>query len=168
MREQEVTYCYWSDIDFTHGVVKVSHKPDRNWTPKAYKEREIPVPEKLINKLWTLHAARESTCNLVFSTSGCKPKGDFLDCLKRVVVRAGLGCGHCGGCKHGWCEDWYLHKFRATFATWHLREGVDLRTVQDWCGHSDLESTMRYLKLAKDKKVRAKVNETFAQRGAPA
>jgi site-specific recombinase XerD len=43
-------------------------------------------------------------------------------------------------------EDFWLHKLRATFATRGLRSGVDLRTVQMWMGHTDLESTMRYLK----------------------
>ncbi len=34
-----------ADINSHAGTVRVSHKPDRNWSPKAYKEREIPVPE---------------------------------------------------------------------------------------------------------------------------
>src|ERR1700730_363656 len=38
MREQEVMHVYWSDIKFQHSMVRVSHKPDRGWTPKAYKE----------------------------------------------------------------------------------------------------------------------------------
>ncbi len=52
--------------------------------------------------------------------------------------------------------------FRATFATWHLWAGVDLRTVQLWLGHKDMESTMRYLKPARSQAVREKVNATFA------
>ena len=40
--------------------------------------------------------------------------------------------------------------------------GVDLRTVQQWLGHSDMESTMRYLKPSRSQRVRAKVNEIFA------
>lgn len=51
MREQEVMYCYWSDISFAKCTVRVTHKPDYNWTPKAYKEREIPIPESLIASL---------------------------------------------------------------------------------------------------------------------
>jgi integrase len=39
-------------------------------------------------------------------------------------------------------DEFWLHKFRATFATRALRSGVDLRTVQMWIGHTDLESTM--------------------------
>jgi integrase/recombinase XerD len=53
-------------------------------------------------------------------------------------------------------------KFRATFATWSLWAGVDLRTVQQWLGHSDMESTMRYLKPSRSQQVRDKVNEIFA------
>jgi site-specific recombinase XerD len=56
-----------------------------------------------------------------------------------------------------------LHKFRATFATRCLWAGVDLRTVQQWLGHSDMESTMRYLKPSRSQQVREKVNEIFAQ-----
>jgi hypothetical protein len=40
--------------------------------------------------------------------------------------------------------------------------GVDLRTVQQWLGHSDMESTMRYLKPSRSQQVREKVNEIFA------
>ena len=59
-------------------------------------------------------------------------------------------------------NDFWLHKFRATFAKMHLRAGVDLRTVQLWLGHRDLESTIRYLKPVRGKGVRGKVNATFA------
>ena len=81
-REQEVMYTYWSDVNFTARTVRVSHKPDRGWTPKAYKEREIPVPAKLLKSLKALKAKADQTCDLVFPTSGCNPKLDFLDCTQ--------------------------------------------------------------------------------------
>jgi integrase/recombinase XerD len=147
-REQEVMHTYWSDINWSRSLVKISHKPDRNWTPKAYKEREIPVPARLIESLRKLRDSRNKKCNLVFPTAGCKPKLDFLDGLKKIVKRAGLE------------GDWFLHKFRATFACYHLWAGVDIRTVQAWMGHTDLASTMRYLKPNRDAHV--KVEATFA------
>jgi integrase len=151
MREQEVMYTYWSDVNLAHATVRVSHKPDRGWTPKAYKEREIPIPAKLAKSLKAWMAKADKTCGLVFPTAGCKPKLDFLDCLKVVAERAKLD------------EDLFrLHKFRATFATRCLWAGVDLRTVQQWLGHSDMESTMRYLKPSRSQHVRDKVNEIFA------
>jgi site-specific recombinase XerD len=91
--------------------------------------------------------------NLLFPTTGCKPNTHFLEYLKDVAKRAKLDP-----------NNFWLHKFRATFATWHLWKGVDLRTVQDWMGHTDIESTMRYLKPNRNKAVREKVNETFAGR----
>ena len=149
MREQEVMNTYWSDINFAKCTVKVSHKPDRDWTPKAYKEREIPVPESLIASLKRLKTGH-GNCNLVFATSGCKPKKDFLDCCKAIAKRAKLNP-----------ETFWLHKFRATFATWTLWKQVDLRTVQSYLGHSDIESTMRYLKPAGHDHVREKMNSVF-------
>src|ERR1700736_3967395 len=74
MREQEVMYTYWSDVNFKASTVRVSHKPDRGWTPKAYKEREIPIPAKLVTGLKALKAKSDKTCNLVFPTSACNVK----------------------------------------------------------------------------------------------
>jgi site-specific recombinase XerD len=34
MREQEVMYTYWSDVNLAHATVRVSHKADRGWTPR--------------------------------------------------------------------------------------------------------------------------------------
>jgi integrase len=150
MREQEVMYTYWSNVNFTASTVRITHKPDRNWTPKAYKEREIPIPAKLVKILKAWKARSDKTCNLVFPTSGCNPKLNFLDDLKAVAERAKLNP-----------ENFILHKFRATFATWALWEGTDLRTVQQWLGHTDMESTMRYLKPSRSQHVRDKVNDMF-------
>jgi integrase/recombinase XerD len=152
MREQEVMHVYWSDINFSAATVRVSHKPDRGRTPKAYKEREIPIPNKLVVSLKSWKASRaHKNCALVFPTSGCNVKLDFLDCLKVVAERAELDK-----------DNFWLHKFRATFATWSLWAGVDLRTVQSYLGHKDLESTMRYLKPSRSQEARAKQNEVFA------
>src|SRR6202165_5992595 len=90
MREQEVVYTYWSDVNFAASTVRVSHKPDRGWTPKAYKEREIPIPSKLVKSLKVWKAKSAKTCSLVFPTAGCRPKLDFLDCLKAIAERAKL------------------------------------------------------------------------------
>jgi integrase/recombinase XerD len=150
-REQEVMHTYWSDVNLKAAVVRVTHKPELNWKPKACKEREIPIPAKLVERLKAWKSKADKKCPLLFPTSGCRPKFDFLDCLKALAERAELDPENC-----------WLHKFRATFATRHLWNGVDLRTVQAWMGHSDLESTMRYLRPARSEQVRSKVDTTFA------
>lgn len=156
MREQEVIYTTWPDVSLTRHTVTVRWKPQYGWTPKNFKEREIPIPEKLSKRLKAAKAkaAKAKTakdCALVFHTSGCLPKYDALHILKAAAKRAGINQ-----------DDVWLHKFRSTFATWSLWAGVDLRTVQLWMGHVDIESTMRYLKPSRSQTVRDKVNAIFA------
>jgi integrase/recombinase XerD len=151
MREQEVMHCGWLDVNLTRSTVTVRYKPEYGFSPKNYREREIPIPAKLVKRLKVWKAKSDKTCGLLFPTAGCKPKLDFLDCLKALAERAELDK-----------DNFWLHKFRATFATWSLWAGVDLRTVQQWLGHSDMESTMRYLKPSRSQQTRQKVNEIFA------
>jgi site-specific recombinase XerD len=49
----------------------------------------------------------------------------------------------------------YGHKFRATFATHMLQRGVDIRTVQELMGHTNIQTTMRYLALSDERLVAA-------------
>ena len=151
MREQEVMHSAWVDVNLTRSTVTVRYKPEYGFSPKNYREREIPIPAKLVKRLKAWKAKSDKTCGLVFPTAGCKPKLDFLDALKAVAERAQLNPAN-----------FWLHKFRATFATWSLWAGVDLRTVQQWLGHSDMESTMRYLKPSRSHQVQQKVNKIFA------
>jgi len=153
LREQEVMYCTWSEVNLTRGVVTVRYKPEFGFSPKAYKGREVPIPDKLVRSLKRRIAAEDtSSCPLLFPTAGNRPKLDFLDACKAIARRAKLNA-----------DQFYLHKFRATFATWALWGGVDLRTVQQWMGHSDLESTLRYLKPNRGAAVREKVNSIFEE-----
>jgi integrase/recombinase XerD len=148
MREQEVQYCYWRDVNLKTGIVKVTHKPDRRWTPKAYKEREIPLKDELVTRLKAWKARSNRACELLFPTSGCNVKLDFLDRLKAVAERAGLDP-----------DDFWLHKFRATFATRLLRAlNGDFASGQKVLGHSDVESTMRYWRPADNPAIREAVN----------
>lgn len=150
LREQEVMYATWDDVNLSRGAVVVRYKPEYGFSPKNYKGREIPIPKKLVESLKQAKAKAKDGCPLLFPTSGCKPQSHFLAFCKAITTRAGLNP-----------NDFWLHKFRATFATWALWAGVDLRTVQQWLGHSDMESTMRYLKPNRSQAVREKVNAMF-------
>jgi hypothetical protein len=58
--------------------------------------------------------------------------------------------------------DIWLTSFGQRLRRWSSLAVVDLRTVQQWLGYSDKESTMRYLKPSRSQQVREKVNEIFA------
>ncbi len=76
-REQEVMYTEWRDINLVGSIVRVTHKPDRGWTPKAYKEREIPIPTRLVKNLKAWKAKANKNCNLLFPTVRMQPKAQF-------------------------------------------------------------------------------------------
>lgn len=154
-REQETMYVAWGNIRFGANIVEMRWKPQFNWSPKAYKEREVPVPDELLTALEiyrkSLPAKRAVPKALVFSTRSGKPDTHMIRALKRNAKKAKLDP-----------EDFWLHKFRATFATTHLRAGVDLQTVMAWMGQTTMDSIIRYLKPARKDEVIHKVNSSFA------
>jgi integrase len=94
---------------------------------------------------------------LIFSNADGKSNGHFLRDLQELAFRAKLNCGHCTARKHkkqvsckdkAVCAKWGLHEWRKTFACRLHRSGVDARTIQHLLGHSDLETTPRYLRSA--------------------
>ena len=108
----------------------------------------------------------------VFSSATGRPDGAMLEKLKQVAHRAKLNCGYCAvkhnlengtvkinRCSGGpYCTRWFLHKFRHTYATRHLQDGIDIRTLQQWMGHRDIASTMVYLKGLRNKDVQQRIN----------
>jgi integrase/recombinase XerD len=146
LREGEAAHLMWRDISKARSMVKVSAKPMYNWKPKKNKERSIPIQADLLADL--LAANSEATSLLVFPGPDGGPDTHMLRTLKDVAKRAGLDP-----------DQFYLHKFRQTFGTTCCRNGIDIVTLQSWMGHSDLKSTMRYLRAAGGAAVQAKVEQ---------
>jgi integrase len=177
-RDQEVRHTIWTDIDFDIGIVRVTRKEksrSRSWTfqSKGKTVRSIPVPDSLLRLL--AERKQRSGGELVFPSPahwksplhrpGGRPSDHFLEMCKAVALRARLNCGRCRDSQDrscadaAICETFYLHKFRHTFATMHLRSGVDIMTVSNWLGHKDVKTTMVYLQALRAGDVRHKVNQ---------
>jgi integrase/recombinase XerD len=152
-REDEVAHACYTDIDFKAMTIDVREKRQFNWEPKDKAERTVPVPDSLLERL-SVRKSMHPGGWLIFPNGGGNPQGHFLRILKERALSAGLNCGHCTGTLDGTtvsckdaacCEHWILHRFRKTFATLHHANGVSARTIQVGLGHSDLETTLRYL-----------------------
>lgn len=182
-REQEVGFLAWDDFNPRRGTLSVTQKPGMGFAPKNYEERTNPIPRALVDLL-TDHRKRQGADEmLVFPTSKAlkhqgRPGGQrdrhMLDKLKALAMRAGLNCGCCEAtrgskpvtcAKHPVCKRFGLHKFRHHYATTLLRDGVDLVSLQKLLGHSDLESTRKYLKALEPEDLHAKIaRSTLATR----
>ena len=136
-REMEVVHLYWNDINAALRTVRVTAKPELGFSPKRWEEREVPVPKQLIELLEN-HQHRKGS-RFVFASPPGNREYHMLDKCKAVAKRAKLDSAR-----------FDLRTFRSTYATRMLRSGFDVRTVQHWMGHKNLETTMRYLAPAKE------------------
>jgi len=168
LRDKEMRYLTWRDIDFRTQVVRVTRKPLYGFKPKNKEEREVPVPTSMIAALKQYKSTKKPlTDALVFPNEKGRPDKRHEFKLKRIAFHAKLNCGQCVS-KHGnkcsegpYCSKFFLHKFRHTFATRNLQDHVcDIKTLQNWMGHKDLASTMVYLKAVRNKDVMARVNSS--------
>lgn len=164
-RNRETRFLAWYDIDFRNSVARVTAKPLWKFNPKNYEERSVPLPEALIALLRELKESRKAgAADLVFPNTKGKPDTLHIETIKKVAWRAKLNCGQCVSengykCAEGpHCQRIFLHKFRHTFATQHLRDGIDIRTLQSWLGHRSIKSTMVYLKGIQSRDALTKVN----------
>jgi integrase len=172
-RDAEGRFVTWRDVDFKHAAVRVTAKPHWGFHPKNWEEREVPVPLKLIALLQRFRPNEAGPDDPVFPSSSGRPDGAMLEKLKSVARRGRLNCGHCitshkledgtvkvNRCADGpFCSRWFLHKFRHTYATRHLQDGIDIRTLQQWMGHRDIASTMIYLKGVRNSDIQARLNK---------
>jgi integrase/recombinase XerD len=172
-RDAEGRFATWRDVDFKHMAVRVTAKMHWGFHPKNWEEREVPVPEKLIEMLQKFRPATANQDDPIFPSNTGRPDGAMLEKLKAVAYRGKLNCGHCisthkledgtvraNRCSDGpFCGRWFLHKFRHTYATRHLQDGIDIRTLQTWMGHRDIASTMVYLKGVRNKDIQARINK---------
>jgi integrase len=112
---------------------------------KIVKKNEKPLSLPLNDAAFGIIEARQGTRHgpYVFYSpmTGDKFK-DVKGALAAAVRRAGLG-------KVTW------HMFRHTFASRLTRDGVDIVTVKELLGHSNISTTMRYAHSNDDAKRRA-------------
>jgi integrase len=166
VRDREGTHLTWPEVDFKRGHIKLAAKPgcrdcvecrknDRGFRLKDREERIIPIHPDLMTILRERRKAVPHS-RFVFGDANDKPHTKWLRMLKRTAREAGLNCGHCDGCRDyaqkptedGGCKHWTLHSFRRTYATKLLKQGANVKMIMQLLGHSDLETTMRYLAAA--------------------
>jgi integrase/recombinase XerC len=105
---------------------------------KGGKERVVPLAEQAVEALqeYLKHRVETTSRHLFVSANGGHAiQGRIVNrILNRIIRRAGLeGQGITP------------HKLRHTFATHLIRNGADVRTVQELLGHADIQTTARYL-----------------------
>ncbi|MGD0112316.1 MAG: tyrosine-type recombinase/integrase [Armatimonadota bacterium] len=130
LRRSEVTAIALDDLDLDNGQLLVRGK--------GAKQRMVPLAAVVVEAIRDYLPCRPHTesDHLFVSRVGGRPIAGRVTnrMLSRVLEKAGLG-------QHGITP----HALRRTFATHLIRNGVDVKTVQELLGHADLQTTARYL-----------------------
>jgi integrase len=135
-RDMEISHLSSDDVNPRTKEILIRRKPcfhckdcvsqNSVWKPKTEAgTRNIPVGDSLLAELLALPKG------LLFPNRRGKVDQHMLRRIKRAAKKSGV-------------PRVKLHRFRDTFITNKLRDGVDIRTVQRWAGHEDVNVTMGY------------------------
>lgn len=122
-----------SDVDFGTLTVRVRHG-------KGGKDRTTFINDVAKLHLQKYLLSREDTCTaLIVNRDGFRiHTGGIRYVLKEIGKRASVNNVH-------------PHRFRRTFATDLAKRGMPIQEVQKLLGHSDINTTLRYAVINKDK-----------------
>ena len=135
-RVSEVINVNISDIDTKESFVRLEGK--------GSKQRIVPLGSLLVNNLTEYIKLRDSIENLESSKLFLSKSYKKLDrsAIFRIIKSTAL--------KLGLNDDLHPHTLRHSAATHMLERGCDLRTVQEFLGHSSVSTTQIYTKVTKE------------------
>jgi integrase len=154
LRQGELVALLWRDVDFAGSYIRVtaSYTNGELSTPKSGKVRSVPMAPEVGEALARL-GQRDGWTNpgdLVFVglAGGHVDASALLRRYRAALRRAAL-------------RPLRFHDLRHTFGTRVIAE-ADIRRVQEWMGHGDVQTTMRYLHYAPRHDDAAIVGRAFA------
>lgn len=136
MRKAELENLMWNDVDFKRR--KIFIRPKENWHPKTG-NREIPMGDSLLRVLTKLMQKRENISPDAYVLT-FKNYGNSHNRLRTELIKIAK--------KAGITDLTKIHTLRHTFASHLVMKGIDLPTVKELMGHSDIETTMIYAHLS--------------------
>jgi integrase len=148
LRHREILHLTWGDVSFTDCVLRVTAKPGVDWSPKNHEEREIPFKRggrlelTLVGRL----PVPSPDDAWVFPGHRGLPRSSLQSEIRPAFMRAHL---YTREDKPG------LHMLRRTWASRMLERGVDINTVRELGGWSNLDILLNYLRSSDEAKRRA-------------
>lgn len=166
-----------ADVDFLRKVVHVRRQVRIVGgqlvfaPPKTGKTRDVPLPESVALALahhlerfpaqavtlpWREPGGKPTTAKLIFSSeTGALDRNSYNDAWRVTRKQAGIPDGR----EHG------IHALRHFYASSLLQQGVNIRAVSDYLGHTDPGFTLRvygHLMPAAEEQTRRAVDAALA------
>ena len=151
LRRGEVLQLKWSDVNLLQRKIVI-----RGDNAKSGKTRYVPLNDEALSTLQHWQPSAEAM-DWVFPAHDGGRMMSIKTSWKRVLKSAAI-------------RDFRWHDLRHHFASRLVMKGVDLNTVRELLGHSDLSMTLRYAHLSPEHKADAvaKICDTEEHDNAPA
>lgn len=151
----EAAVAEWADVNWEEKTISIRFKPKFGFRPKDYEERTIVVSDTL---LACLKKYRETAPQdaLIFPSPTTGTVDRHLDRIIYQVIDKANRTGYFVKKPRKPC-----HAFRVLYATRRHQHGVDIETLRQELGHSDISTTQIYLRSAdrKSDKHRDRINQ---------
>jgi integrase len=136
MRRGEIFALTWGHVNFDQRMLTVAGA-----NAKSGNTRHIPLNDESVTVLKRWRGAGRSH-GLVFPSDEGKPFNNIRKSFEGILKAARI-------------RSFRFHDLRHHFASQLVMRGVDLNTVRELLGHSDLKMTLRYAHLAPEHKAAA-------------
>lgn len=148
LRREEILGLKWAAIrngrlfiEHTISRMKTTVAKDRTKTTASH--RNYPIPEEIMEKLIHLHAIQQENQKLmgncyhpsdyIFTWEDGRPyTPDYLSKSFKKLVRSNDALDN----------SLTLHSLRASCVSVLIHEGTDIKDVQEWIGHKDVQTTL--------------------------
>lgn len=151
----EAAAAEWMDIDWEARTISIRFKPKFRFKPKDYEERYVAVSDTLLT---CLEKYRQNAPDdaLIFPSPAARTLNRHLDrIINGLINKANMAEYEVKKPKKP------CHAFRVLYATRRHQRGVDIETLRQELGHSDITTTQIYLRSANinSERHRSRINE---------
>ena len=137
LRQGELFNLDWTMVSLTEGSLLLSGGITKNSS-----SRYIPLNDEANMLMQQLYKKSESKNGLLFPSKNNQPFNNVKRSWSSVLEKANI-------------TQFRWHDLRHHFASKLVMAGVDLNTVRELLGHSDIKMTLRYAHLAPEHKINA-------------
>ncbi|WP_058535381.1 site-specific integrase [Legionella saoudiensis] len=137
LRQGELFNLNWEMVDLSEGSIVISGDITKNSN-----SRYIPLNDEAMNIMKQLYTKSTLKAELVFPSKNNQPFNNVKKSWSSILKKAQI-------------TQFRWHDLRHHFASKLVMAGVDLNTVRELLGHSDIQMTLRYAHLAPEHKINA-------------
>ena len=169
LRREEILGLRWSAIDFRNGTMSINHTVTKgmtvnrtNTTKTTSSTREYPLTREQI-EMFNMLKSKEDTNRKLFGN--CYEESEYIfkhvdgkpyypDYPTKVFTKLIRKMPELP-------QNITFHGLRSSCVSILVHKGMDVKSIQKWVGHADIDTTLRIYAKVKDKESKKEISDTM-------